>query len=414
MNFETKIYSEIAFQFSPASAVRVPITMNRSKPVRVAYDAQAFLSPNGGTGKGVQLRNLLGPFANTFLGFATKGKNYADHALIQGGIGGYRVWQQLSLPVILRRWKVDYFLAPYNTAPLLIPSHTKLILVLHDAICLGDYAGKDLRGRVDHAYRQLLVTKAVSRAHAVLTVSEYSRQQILARFPEAQVQVIPCSIASSWFDPESRKSIDYRENYILMVTASVPHKNASGGLKGYARYVASVGASNAARLRIVGLSNAKERFASKARELGVGQLVDFEPYVTDEELRELYRRARLLLFPSFMEGFGIPVLEAMASGTPVALSNAGSLPEVGGDAAIYFDPRDVEEMGSTITKALSDRQMQQRMMEAGLARAQQFHPDEVQREVEMFWQRLARELSGDQQPIFFSAERETAVVEPQR
>lgn len=401
-------------QVSSASAVRVPITMNRSRPVRVAYDAQAFLSPNGGTGKGVQLRNLLGPFANTFLGFASKGKNYAEHALIQGGIGGYRVWQQLSLPVFLRRWKVDYFLAPYNTAPLLIPRHTKLILVLHDAICLDDYVGQDLRGHIDHIYRHLLATKAVSRAHTVLTVSEYSRQQILERFPEAQVQVIPCSIASSWFDPDSRKNIEERDNYILMVTASVPHKNASGGLRGYARYVAAVGASSAARLRIVGLSNAKERFAREARELGVGELVDFEPYVTDAELKVLYRRARMLLFPSFMEGFGIPVLEAMASGTPVALSNAGSLPEVGGDAAIYFEPRDIEAMGAALTKVLSDREMQQRMMEAGLRQAQRFHPDAVQREVEVFWQGLASELSGDQAPIFFSAERETAAVESPR
>lgn len=399
MDFETKTYSEIALQVS--SVVRVPITMNRSKPVRVAYDAQAFLSPNGGTGKGVQLRNLLGPFASTFLGFATKGTNYADHSLIQGGIGGHRVWEQLSLPVLLRRWEVDYFLAPYNTAPLLVPKHTKLILVLHDAICLGNYSGKDFRGRVDHAYRHLLATKAVARAHAVLTVSEYSKRQILDRFPEAQVQVIPCSIASSWFDSDSRQAIQDRDNYILMVTASVPHKNASGGLKGYARYVASVGASTAARLRIVGLSNAKEKFASEAKELGVGELVDFEPYVTDAELRELYRRARILLFPSFMEGFGIPVLEAMASGTPVALSDAGSLPEVGGDAAIYFDPRDVEAMGSALTRVLSDRQMQQRMMEAGLQRAQRFHPDAVQREVQEFWNGLATQQTGDRSPVFF-------------
>ena len=392
--------------------------MSRSQSIRVAYDAQAFLSPNGGTGKGVQLRNLLGPFANTFLGFATKGKNYAEHALIQGGIGGYRVWQQLSLPVMLHRWKADYFLAPYNTAPLLIPKRTKLILVLHDAICLGDYVGNDLRGQVDHAYRQLLVKKAVSRAHTVLTVSEYSKQQILDRYPEARVRVIPCSIASSWFEADARKKIEDRENYIFMVTASVPHKNASGALRGYARYVASVGASGgespAARLRVVGLSNAKEKFAREARDLGVESLVDFEPYVTDAELRDLYRRARAVLFPSFMEGFGIPALEAMASGTPVVLSNAGSLPEVGGDAAIYFDPRDVEGMGLALTRVLSDPQMQHRMMEAGLQQAQRFHPDAVQREVQEFWKDVAGKRNGDQAPNFFSLDQEGAVVEERR
>lgn len=388
--------------------------MNRSQPVRVAYDAQAFLSPNGGTGKGVQLRNLLGPFANTFLGFATKGKNYAEHSLIQGGIGGYRVWQQLSLPVLIHQWKADYFLAPYNTAPLLIPKRTKLILVLHDAICLGDYVGKDLRGRMDHNYRQLLVNKAVSRAHTVLTVSKYSRRQILDRFPNANVRVIPCSIDSSWFSEDSRKTIEERDNYIFMVTASVPHKNASGALRGYANYVASTGVSNAARLRIAGLSNATEKFAREAKELGVESLVDFEPYVTDAELRDLYRRARVALFPSFMEGFGIPALEAMASGTPLVLSNAGSLPEVGGDAAVYFDPRDVEGMGSALTRVLSDPQMQHRMMEAGIQQAQRFHPDAIQHEVQEFWKELAGKISGDQTPNFFSIDREATVAEQRR
>lgn len=387
-----------------------PITMKRSDPVRVAYDAQAFLSPNGGTGKGIQLRNLLGPFADTFLGLATKGKNYAGHALTQGGIGGYRVWQQVSLPVLLQKWKADYFLAPYNTAPLLIPSQTKLILVLHDGITMGKYGGTDVRGNVDHAYRRFLVNKAVVRAHVVLTVSEYSKQNIIAHFPDAKVRVIPCSIASSWFDPDGRKSVQERGNYIFMVTASVPHKNTSGALRAYSRYVSSTGASTAARLRIVGLSNAKERFAREAAELRVGQLVDFEPYVTDAELQSLYRGARLVLVPSFMEGFGIPLLEAMASGTPAASSDAGSLPEVGGSAPIYFDPKDTEAMASVLSQVLGDTQLQQRMIEAGLQRAERFHPDAVQHEVEGFWKELASQLCGGETPAFFSFGRNIATL----
>jgi glycosyltransferase involved in cell wall biosynthesis len=409
VNSGTRAYSEIAWHV--ATIAQGPVTMKRSSPVRVAYDAQAFLSPNGGTGKGVQLRNLLGPFADTFLGFATKGKNYAKHPLIQGGIGGYRVWQQVSLPVFLHRWKADYFLAPYNTAPLLIPERTKLILVLHDAICLGSYVGNDLRGHIDHAYRHYLVTKAVLRAHVVLTVSEYSKRHILDRFPNADVRVIPCSIAPSWFDPGSRKPIEDRDNYIFMVTASVPHKNTSGALRAYARYVAQTGASSAARLRIVGLSNATEKFIREARELGVEGMVNFEPYVTDPELRDLYRRARAVLIPSFMEGFGIPVLEAMASGTPVASSNAGSLPEVGGPAPVYFDPKDIEGMASALTQVLNDTGLRQRMVEQGLQQAQQFHPATVQYKVEEFWKGLANEVRGDEQPAFFSSSEDGAVLD---
>jgi glycosyltransferase involved in cell wall biosynthesis len=405
----TRPYPEIAWQVT--TVAKQPFLMKRSFPIRVAYDAQAFLSPNGGTGKGVQLRNLLGPFADAFLGFATKGKNYGEHPLIQGGIGGYRVWQQVSLPVFLRRWKADYFLAPYNTAPLLIPRQTKLILVLHDGICLGSYVGNDLPGRIDHAYRHYLVTKAVLRAHVVLTVSEYSKRQILDRFPKADVRVIPCSIAPSWFDSESRKPIEDRDNYIFMVTASVPHKNTSGALRAYARYVSQTGESSAARLRIVGLSNATEKFIQEARDLKIERMVDFEPYVTDAELRDLYRRARAVLIPSFMEGFGIPLLEAMASGTPVASSNAGSLPEVGGAAPVYFDPKDVGAMALALTQVLTDTGLQQRMVEQGLRQAQQFHPTTVQCKVEEFWNGLANVASGDEQPAFFSSSRNGLVFD---
>ena len=122
---------------SPVEQKQMEEYSNRPNyPLRVAYDAQAFLSPNRGLGKGVQLRSLLGPYLDTFAGFATRGQNYSEQRLIQRGLPRYQLWHQLSLPYQLQRWGADVFLAPYNTAPLFIPKRTKLILVLHDLILL--------------------------------------------------------------------------------------------------------------------------------------------------------------------------------------------------------------------------------------------------------------------------------------
>ena len=364
-----------------------------SYPLRVAYDAQAFLSANGGTGKGIHLRNLLGAYADCFVGFATKGKNYSNWHLIQGGLSRYQFWQQVSLPYLLHKWRADFFLAPYNTAPLVIPKRTKLILVLHDLILLERFNAPKLRQRMTNVYRRFLIPKAVSRANMILTVSCYSRRQIENHFPSAQVQVIPCSIAPSWFVDGNARRLDERENCILAVTGDVPHKNPIRALEGYAAFVEKLDRSTAPRLRLVGLSDSTEAFRHRADALQIGDLVQIEPYLTGSQLQALYRRSRAVLVPSLMEGFGIPVLEAMASGTPVIASDATSLPEVGGPAAAYFNPNDVADMAATLSRVLGSREKQQEMIELGLIQARRFHPDIVGRQVQSFWDNLAHTTS---------------------
>jgi glycosyltransferase involved in cell wall biosynthesis len=360
----------------------------QSYPLRVGYDAQAFLSPNGGTGKGSQLRNLLGPYSDRFVGFATKGQNHSDWPLIQGGLSRYQIWQQISLPYLLHKWGADFFLAPYNTAPLLLPKRTRLILVLHDLILLERFDAPSLRQRVNNEYRRFLIPRAVSRAHTVLTVSSYSKQRITERFPFARVEVIPCSLPPSWFVDGKVRSLDERENCILSVTGDVPHKNPNGALEGYAAYVAKLDRATAPRLRLVGLSDAAAAFRRRADALQIGDLVHIEPYLSESQLQDLYRRSRAVLVPSLMEGFGIPVLEAMASGTPVIASDATSLPEVGGPAASYFNPHDVADMAATLRRVLGSRPKQQKMIDLGLSQARRFHPDEVGRQVRAFWNNL--------------------------
>jgi glycosyltransferase involved in cell wall biosynthesis len=380
-----------------------------SYPLRVAYDAQAFLSPNGGLGKGVQLRNLLGPYADTFGGFATKGHNYSNQAVIQGGISRYNLWQQISLPYRLRKWRPDVFLAPYNTAPLLIPRQTKLILVLHDLIIMERFEAPDLRRSITDKCCRFLIPKAVSRAHIVLTVSSHSRRKILQRFPSARVRVIPCSIGRSWFVGREALRIDKRENCVLLVTGNVPHKNPHGALEGYAAFVAQSERSTVPHLRLVGVSDSAQEFRRRCDALGIGDLVHIEPFLNEGQLQEVYRRSRAVLVPSLMEGFGLPVLEAMASGTPVIASDAASLPEVGGPAAVYFNPSGAAAIAATLKQVLEDPDRQQRMIELGLAQANKFHPEVVGRQIQAFWDELAANGASPDHNATFDIEQGQAV-----
>jgi glycosyltransferase involved in cell wall biosynthesis len=147
----------------------------------------------------------------------------------------------------------------------------------------------------------------VARASHVLTVSEFSKRAILREFPGARISVIPCTIEEAWFTGSMDALERQRDNYILLVTAAPQHKNSARALRAYARYVHRAGIS-AADLRIVGLSYAAGPFRQLVEELGLARKVVFEPFISSDTLQQLYRRAKAVLVPSLMEGFGIPVL----------------------------------------------------------------------------------------------------------
>ena len=352
---------------------------------RVGYDAQAFLSPNGGTGKGLQLRNLLGPYLDRFVGFASNSPNPSNMPLVQEGAAGYNLWQQFSLPASLRRHKIDLFLAPYNTAPFFLPAKVELVLVLHDTILMKGFQKADLKGKLRDRYRRLQIPASVARSRVVLTVSQHARGEILQAFPQANVRVIPCTIDALWFRAEP---LSNRKGHLLMVTSSAPHKNAWGAIEAYASYAGRAG-GHARPFKVVGLSREVAAYREKTAALGVPDLVEFVPFVTEAELRDLYLDAAALLFPSFAEGFGIPMLEAMATGTPVIAARATSLPEVGGDAAIYFDPANHDEMTMAIEQVLSDDRLRQTMASRGLAKAEEYRPAAIGKKVVDFWQEFA-------------------------
>lgn len=229
----------------------------------------------------------------------------------------------------------DVVHAPFTTAVPLPPRGVPLVQTMHDVQHIDH---PELFSRPQLAYRKYFYEKTALKADAVITVSEFAKSRILSHLaldPE-RVFVVHHGVDTSALTPQ----LGERENFLLYPARAWAHKN-------HARLIAGV--------RILREDDPTLRLVLTGGALAsLGPLpdwVDVRGIVPVEELRSLYRRARALVFPSLYEGFGLPPLEAMASGCPVVSSNAGSLPEICGDAAVLFDPFDPSDLARAVREA---------------------------------------------------------------
>jgi len=224
------------------------------------------------------------------------------------------------------------------------------------------------------------------RATAIIAVSEATRADLYGLYgiDPAKVTVIP-EAAAPHFAPQSPERVDavrarygLPPRYLLSVGTIEPRKNL-GRLVEAAGPLISQGLIDGVVL-VGSLGWLYEGFLRELERSPLRERVLFPGFVADEDLPAVYAGAEITVQPSLYEGFGLPVLEAMASGSPVCASRAASLPEVGGDAARYFDPRNVEEMTAVLAEVLRHPEQREAMRERGLQRASLFS-----------WQRTAEE-----------------------
>lgn len=277
--------------------------------------------------------------------------------------------EQLALPRELRRRGAAVFHSPYFTTAYRTPC--PLVVTVHDAIGVRPEYLPPLLARV--AFR-LGTSLSLRTARAVITVSEASRRDLVRCFgaPEAKIAVVP-EAAAPEFRPASpeavaatRRRLGLPERYALFVGADRPHKNLAGLLRAWAEL-----GDAAWPLVVAGRSDPRFPEARRtARRLGLD--ARFVGEVPEADLPALYGGAGLFVLPSLAEGFGLPVLEAMACGTPVACSGVASLPEVAGEAAAYFDPRSTASMAETLARVLTDASYRRELAEKGRGRAEEF------------------------------------------
>jgi glycosyltransferase involved in cell wall biosynthesis len=242
-----------------------------------------------------------------------------------------------------------------------------LVLTIHDLTHI-QFPAFATRGR--RLYYRFLVKPATARAYRVLTGSEYSRTQILkwSGLPDTHVVNVSYGVESIFDSGGPRYEPGYP--YILYVGNFRAHKNLNRLLAAFAKI-------DYRELRLILTGEKTAVMAEQLQALKLNGNVQFAGTVSDQTLAKLYRGATLLVFPSLLEGFGLPALEAMACGTPVVASRTTSLPEVVGDAGLLVDPLDTDDIRRAIERVLGDAELQQRMRLAGPLRAQLFCWDRV-------------------------------------
>ncbi len=334
------------------------------------------------TGNEVYIRNLLNQFArldrnNEF--FAYLSKPFAENE-VPSRLQTRRVSENpfrrlgLDLPLRVRADRPDLLHVQY-TAP--VSCGVPLVVTVHDVSYL-EYPQYFTRFRATQL--KITVRRTIERAARVITPSEFSRDAILKHYcidPE-KVRVIPNG-ASSVFRPVERqvaattveRKFHIRGPFILAVGDLQPRKNHLGLLRAFENLVRAHSLSH--RLVFVG----KETWYSKelhraVSSSSVADRVDFTGFVDDADLLHFYGACDLFVFPSFYEGFGLPILEAMACGRAVTCSNLTAMPEVADGAGILFDPRSVDEMARAMADVLRDSELRGRMERMGMQRAAQF------------------------------------------
>ncbi len=288
----------------------------------------------------------------------------------------YSLREQLHVPWVLRRERPDVYHAPHYVLPAGV--RCRSVVTIHD--CIHLMFPQYLPNKAAYAYARASMWAAARRSDCILTVSEASKRDILHFFdvpPEKIVVVYNAIDDHFWLTPPAEDVARVRERYqldhefVLYVGNIKPHKNLVRLIEAFAEFRKT--GFEAVKLLIIGDEISKLPALRRAvHRHKLHKHVRFLGYLPDRTLAILYRLAAVFVFPSLYEGFGLPPLEAMASGTPVVTSNVSSLPEVSGDAAILVDPYDVDSIVDGLRRVVGDRAVAADLRRRGLARARAF------------------------------------------
>lgn len=288
-------------------------------------------------------------------------------------------WHLVALPRMLRTQRCDLCFMPAGNRRLAWSYGVPSVGTVHD------FSQLHVPQKYDAArmfYIMRVLPRMMRRLTRVISVSESTRRDLesFARVPSERIRVIYNGADLERFAPRPRAQaradlpaeLRIPEHYVLYIARlEHPGKNHVRLLDAFAALKRTTDLPHKLVL-VGGRWSGADVIDARVAELGLSDQVIFPGFVPNEAIPALYAAADAFAFPSLFEGFGIPVLEAMASGTPVCASNTSSIPEVVGDAGLLFDPRDVPAMTDCLSRLLQDEPLRQRLIAAGTARAKGF------------------------------------------
>jgi len=290
-------------------------------------------------------------------------------------------FEQVFLPIAARHDRVDILHCSGNTAPVL--TQVPIVQTLHDVIFMDAISTKDtLYQQLGNYYRRLMVPLVTKRSEVVITVSNYEKQRILNRIKidDKKIRVIYNGIDEERFriknmDSDQVATVKMRYslpgNFILFLGNTSARKNAVRVIESYCIYASKE--PHPIPLVTPGLTlGFVTDLLGKLKQRDKLKFMITPGYIRDEDLATVYSLSSLFLFPSLSEGFGMPLVEAMASGTPVITSNVSCLPEIAGNAAVLVDPAQANSLADAVIHMLTNDQLRIEKISAGLKNAARF------------------------------------------
>ena len=298
--------------------------------------------------------------------------------------GPYPLWEQFKLPRIAKLYNCDILHCTSNTAP--YSKKTPLITTLHDIIYMEGSISKLLTSKASlyqkfgNLYRRIIVSRVVKNSKRLITVSNFEKENItnFLKLENNNIQTVYNGVNKTFkvsidANQISRVKTKYKlpENYVLHIANKDPRKNTKKVLIAFKEYLKITNSTQ--KLLMLGCKKDDLKIMLKEIDaMDIYEHIILTGYVSDEDLPIIYQLSELFLFPSLREGFGIPIIEAMACGVPVITSNTSSMPEVAGNAAYLIDPNKTEEISQGILKIMADNTFKKQLIEKGLKRSKEF------------------------------------------
>lgn len=281
-------------------------------------------------------------------------------------------WEQIILPFYIFKDKIDLIHSLGYVTPLF--TNTKKVVSILDI----NYKGHS--NNMSPSKRFLLgsmVNLSAIFSNKIITISEFSKKQIV-KYTQAKENKIIVTLLSGSSDLSSNENVDVYEvlekynifnEYIIAFSSPSPHKNIERLIDAVSEILKN---KSNLKLVLVGHQHKSESLIKVIRKNNLLDYVIFTGFVPDEDIHPLISNAKLFVFPSLYEGFGIPLLDAQACQIPVVSSNAGSLTEVGGEGVLYFDPENITEITEMILKAIDDNQLSKSIVAKGIENREKF------------------------------------------